>query len=699
MFGMMVLALAFVGAGAGAAEPETALSLEELTRLPLEQLLEVQVSTIASGTKKTVPKAPAIASIITSQDIAEMGATSLEEALASVPGLHVSRSGDLYSTKFQFRGLSTFHNPEALVMINGIPIVELVRGNRGLHSDIFPVKMISRIEVIRGPGSALYGADAYSGVINIVTRTASDFQGTEAGGRIGSFDSKNAWLLHSSSADGWKAAFMADFGDTEGHRRQITEDAQSQRDASVGTSASLAPGPVNLSQKVVSLMMDLERSRWRLRGSFHGRSNQGTGQGVSQALDPSGLLSGGRTLLELTYHDEKAAENWDLTSQLVFLHHSQGIDRNALFFPPGADLGSGVFPEGLIANPEYSERQLRFDNSAFYTGFAGHRIRLGAGYTYGHVYEVRLSANTSPTFAPLPGLTDLSDTPSSFLPEKSRLSFHAYSQDEWKLFEAGELTLGVRYDHFSDFGGTLNPRAAFVWQLSPALTAKALYGRAFRAPSMLELYSANNPFRIGNPDLKPEVIDVIEVAWAWKIAESLHAGLNLFHYEANDQITFVASGVTATAQNLASQIGNGFELEARFMPSARLDFHGNYSFQYSKDHVRDQPSGIVPNHQAYLRGNWSPLSSWELGAQLLWVGARKREPVDSRPPLDGYTTLDLILRRTLGPLGVMASVRNLFDSDVREPSTGPSAPGGSAAIPGDLPQAPRSAYGELSYRF
>ncbi|MGK5090300.1 TonB-dependent receptor [Bdellovibrionota bacterium FG-2] len=689
----LLAVLALTGYGAGAQDAGD--DLKNLSEMPLEELIKLQVITVATGSHKSIPEAPAIASVITAQDIEAMGATTVEEALEMVPGLHVSNSGELYSPKYLIRGISTRYNPETLVLINGIPITSIFRGDRANRLGTLPVKMVSRIEVIRGPGSALYGADALSGVINVVTKTASDSpenQKTEMGGNIGSFNTHEAWLMHSEKYGELKGIIMADYRNTNGQNREITQDAQTQLDNLTGTRASLAPGPVNLSAKELALFLDLEKTKWRLRGSYHGLSNAGTGQGVSSALDPNGRASFARSTVDLTYHEPKLNENWDFTSQLAYYHGSQEVDKNLILFPPGSNLGSGVFPEGAIGNPEFWERHILFDNSAIYKGFEDHRIRLGTGYQFLHLYRVKGSTNFFPsTFSPRPGLTDVADTSEIYIPENSRNSFYGYAQNEWKLSRDWELTAGLRYDHYSDFGSTLNPRAALVWKTTPALTTKFLYGRAFRAPGFIELYIINNPVSLGNPNLKPETNNVYELAWAYQLTPNWHASLNLFHYKARDMITFLKdpSG-TATAQNDGSQIGNGFEFETKIKATPNLHLTGNYSFLKATNEAADEPAGNYPKHQAYLRDDWTFMPNWTWGNQFNWVGPQNREPGDSREPLKSYATVDVILRRKalFDKLNLATAVRNLFDSDVREPS---------AAIPNDLPQAGRSIYVEFSY--
>jgi len=159
---------------------------ESLVEASLEELTKVRVTSIATGNPKSTREAPAITSVITARDIQAMGASTFEEALLAIPGLHVSNTGPSYFSKYLIRGgFSSVFNPEVLVMVNGIPIDTLF----GIVG-VIPIKMISKIEVIRGPGSALYGADAFSGVINVITKSASDIQGTEMGGNTGSFSTK-----------------------------------------------------------------------------------------------------------------------------------------------------------------------------------------------------------------------------------------------------------------------------------------------------------------------------------------------------------------------------------------------------------------------------------------------------------------------------------------------------------------------------
>ena len=159
-------------------------------------------------------------------------------------------------------------------------------------------------------------------------------------------------------------------------------------------------------------------------------------------------------------------------------------------FLPGPLLGH--FPNGIIGNPEVWERHLRYNlTRCIFTGFDSHTIRSGIGYTHQEIYKVKDERNFSPL---APGvLTDISDTPFAFLPEKHRNNSFVFLQDVWQLSNDWELTAGLRYDDYNDFGDTWNPRLALVWAARHDLTAKLLYGEAFRAPSFAEFRNQNNP--------------------------------------------------------------------------------------------------------------------------------------------------------------------------------------------------------------
>ncbi len=656
---------------------------------------------IATGTRQPLSRAPAVASVITARDIRDMGATDLDQVLETVPGVHVAVSGAGYNPIYVIRGISSEFNPEVLVLVNGVPITSLFLGNRSQVWGGMPVEDISRIEVIRGPGSALYGADAFAGVINIITKTADEIDGTKTGVRVGSFDTYGGWLLHGGEYRGVKVAFSLETSTTDGFRKTVEQDAQTGLDRLFSTHASLAPGPVNTGRKALDVRLDLSRGHWRLRSGYQGRFDVGTGVGAASALDPTGSGIGHRFNADLTYHTVNFRPDWDLKGQVSYF--DVATKTNLVLFPPGAfnTLSPGGFPNGVIGNPDVFERDFRLDLSAFYTGLRDHRIRIGSGGLYGDMYQTRETKNyflgLSGIPAPLGGLVDVSNT-APFIRPHHRTDTYVFIQDEWSFVRDWYLTAGVRYDNYSDFGSTTNPRLALVWQARYNLTTKLLFGRAFRAPSFAEQYNINNPVALGNPNLKPETINSFELAFDYRPTPALRTGLNLFRYKMNDIIRFVADpapATSATAQNSGSQTGYGLEAEFTWDATRSFQLRGNYAFQRSTDDRTHTTAGNAPQSQAYLRGDWKFAPQWSLDTQAIWVGVQRRVAGDNRPPVGAYLLVDTTARYRVGGTGLQfaASIHNLFDRQAKEPSPAPGL------IPNDFPLPGRNFYVEARYDF
>lgn len=462
----------------------TLAELNPLWEMSLEELGQIRVTTLATGTATPLDKAAAVATVITEEDILAMGATDIDQVLETVPGLHVGRSSQSFPPKYNIRGITSQYNSQTLVLINGTPITDLVFGNRanvwgGMH-----VKSISRIEVIRGPGSAMHGADAFAGVINIITKARKDINGTVGGFRKGNFNTKASWLEHGGNYHGFNIGFTLEYEKTDGWKEIVTRDAQSDYDDIFMTNSSLAPGPVNTMKDMIDARFDIQYQNSRLRVGYQGRSNLGTGPGLAQALDPNGRFGSDRINVDYTYNLKDLSPNWGLEGRVSYYHSTQEPEEDPWIFPPGAF--NGAFPDGFIGNPGYKIHRARFDISSTFRGFDNHLIRLGTGTNWGDVYETTETKNFNPSN--MSGeLEDVSDTDEVWLPEEDRTTYHAFIQDEWQLADNWQLTSGIRYDHYSDFGSTTNPRFALIWATTDSITTKLLYGRAFRAPAMAEL--------------------------------------------------------------------------------------------------------------------------------------------------------------------------------------------------------------------
>ncbi len=655
---------------------------------------------IATGARQRVSLAPAATTVVTAAEMRAMGATNLDQVLETVPGVHVSYSSIFNTPVYVIRGIQSQFNPEVLMLINGTPITALYQGNRGLAIGSLPIQNISRIEVIRGSGSALYGADAYAGVINIITKTASEINGTELEAGIASHRTRHVSMLHGGKWQGADVVAWLSKGQTDGAKRSIESDAASGLDRLFGSRTSRAPGPVNYNYREHHGALDISQGNWHWHIHYSRFYDVGSGAGVAQALDPEGRSENARFNTDLSYHTKDWGRNWDITLQVRYFQNKEKSYLN--LFPAGAL--NNAFPDGIIGAPEKSERHLGFSASAFYTGWNQHRWRLGAGVENYSIYDIRERKNfdflfvpgTGFLLTPLPSVIEARSDNIYIDPHRRHLSY-AFVQDEWSFAPDWILTGGVRHDRFSDFGSTTNPRFALVWKASYNLSAKLLYGRAFRAPSFAEQYIKNNPATTGNANIQPEKISTLEAGLNWQPRSGLQLGANLYRYQIRDQIRYVANAdpITGfTAQNLGAQRGHGLELEAQWRVGNNLQLSGNYSWQRSIDETSDKDAGLAPARHAFLRSNWQIRSGLALDTRINWVAGRKREPTDTRPALADYHTVDLTLqkRNENDRWRASLSLLNIFNADIREPSLSPGQ------IPFDLPQARRKFYLQLTYK-
>ena len=646
---------------------------------------------IATGYRKPLDLAPSVATVITEEEIQAIGATTLGQVIETVAGIHVSTTNAVDSV-VTVRGITS----RVLVLLNNVPVAQGLFVNAFAQLDNIQINDIERIEVIRGPGSAVYGADAFAGVINIVTKTSKDINGTEVGARAGSFDTYDGWFLHGGEYGGFDVALSVSGRTTDGFDATVEADAQTAFDALFGTRASRAPGPLNVDKDLIDARAEVSRGPWTLRAGYFGQLNLGAGVGVSRALDPDGTADFELTNTDLTYHDRYSSA-LDLTAQVSYVNVHSNFDVTG--FPPGAF--GGAFPDGVRQDLGLDEDRARAELTALWTGLKQHWLRAGLGGVFESSdttedvrnYTVRQGFPV-PTgrFAERGGIDDV-----PIFPDEDRTIFFAYLQDEWDFAPDWSLTTGVRIDEYSDFGTTVNPRVGLVWNTAYRLTTKLLYGRAFRPPSFAERHSNGLFLGLGDPDLEPVTIDMVELAFNYR-ATRWRSNLSFFGYSIEDLIELVPDPASPNGLgfiNGGSQDGYGLEWELGFDITPKLGLSGSYAYQDATVDDNNVNVRFAPKHQVYAEANWRFAPQWNLNLNVKSILDRERPAGDPRPPADDYSLLNLTLRReAIGKhLDVAFSVRNLLDEDAREPSDSP------AGIPFDIPLAGRNFYGELRFRF
>jgi outer membrane receptor for ferrienterochelin and colicins len=673
---------------------------------------------IATGTSKPLRLAPAVASVITAKDIKEIGATTLDEALALVPGLYDGISAfNRLNPNWSIRGISTDQTPQVLLLRDGVPITHFYNGARP-NLFYLPVEGIERIEVIRGPGSAIYGADAFAGVINVITKKPAEMTGASAGIRAGSFKRRDAWGQYGGNLGQWGVGLDVEYAHTDGDTsRVVGSDLQSVFDGVFGTHASRAPGPLSTGYNVLNATLRLNNGPWDISLWRWQLMDAGVGAGAAQALDPTGRQDTDLSQIDVHYRYGNDAGTW--SSNVAFSYRALNDYPQFVLFPAGTTLPVGTdgniatsptaglvtFPEGVFGQPAVLDRFTNLEWTSVYTGWSDHQVRVGMGIKQEQERGEELK-NFGPgvingTEGTVSGtLTDVSGTPYVFLPNMKRTVKYLSLQDEWGFAPDWALTTGLRYDDYSDFGGTLNPRLALVWSTRYDLTSKFLYGRAFRAPSFGELHAQNNPVVLGNPTLQPETIDSYEMAFDYRPTAALTTRLNLYRYVIANLIDYVpdAGGQTSTAQNAEDRNGHGLELEAEWQASHAVNLAASYSWQHSEDALTGQAVPNTPGQMASVRATWQVARLWSVAMQNYWVADMKRAAGDPRAPIKDYLLSNLTLRHRFDDkhYEIAATVYNLFNRDARAPTLyNPSL--GNAAIPDDYPLPGRSLWLEMRY--
>ena len=676
------------------------------------ELAETSVS-IATGTPRPNYQAAGSTSVVTAEQIRTMGATELHEVLETVPGIHASlqpMSNDLHYT---IRGLANNNNSQILFLLNGTRISTAFRGSTESSIDM-PLAAIERVEVIRGPASAVYGADAFAGVINIITKKAKDINGTQLGVRAGNWDTQSGWGQQGTQWAGWDIATSLQYQHSAGDDgRIIRQDSQTILDQALGSHASLAPGAMETRYNALNTHVNLKRKHWDLGFWAFNGFDIGTRSGSGAALDPKGSADSAQYLGDMRFSTEDWLDDWEFLAHLSYLHSD--VNATVNIFPNNALLPTNakgdidqfnptqltLFPKGAIVDIRHVQKVPSIELTSVYKGLDKHLFRFSAGFRYeelsfrdqrNYTYGTPLPPVAGPT------LVDNSGTDFAYLTNTNRKVGSLVLQDEWQIADNWHLTAGVRYDHYSDFGGTVNPRFALVWDINEQLTSKFLYGRAFRAPSFVELGTQNSPLSQGNKNLKPETINTVEWAFDYRPSSALRTALNLYYYHIDDGINITPSQTQQGIfqyNNFGNQDGYGSEWEWNYKLSEEWSILGNYSWQNARNDKTNRRISGVPEHQIYFAGIWQFMPQWQFQSQLNWLGGRVRDPGDTRP-LDDYETVDFTLRgkKLWGHVNLAASLRNAFDSNNLEPAGFPSA-----VLPTNLPLPGRSFYFEASVDF
>jgi iron complex outermembrane receptor protein len=666
--------------------------ISDIDEVTLDELLGGAVS-IASGQLQRPEEAPSIVSVITDDEIRRRGARTLDDVLQTIPGFEVLID-NLGRSRIVARGVAESGN--VLILFNGQRLNEGASGSAALINLEIPLHNIKRIEVIRGPGSALYGTSAFTAVINLVGYSAQDFHGMRVTGGSGSFGTQEySFILGRSIGDAGLASSLQ-FVHADGPTFSVPADRQTLRDLASGTHLSLAPGLASKSRRSLDASVNLSIGTLRIDARFRAEE-QGGYVGVFDILGPNNQLRNRQWLVSATDR-LRPGEGWTFTPHASFTENRLGTRFDAL--PPGyvqpTLFGPLAFPDGLTVDTESPSRRFAADGTFEHRTRGRSQEMFGVSYEREWTFDVRTATNFDLlNFIPLPTLQRSAMT---HLPLVSRQIASVFAQE---IFNAGPLgiTAGARFDHYSDFGNTMNPRAALVWRLPAGLYIKALYGEAFRAPSFFELYFDTGGFFSGDRGLLPHKLRTKELALLYARGRLRSSG-NYFH-SSTPNLILPASIVSTEALAATTRYVNtpgfdaqGVELELEQGIGIDEALTLNYTFQSPRDRATHRRAPDVPSHLA--NGAYTKQFGRYVSVTPVfqWRGARPRDRLDPRRPYPAYGILNVNVRlkNVFNTLEVAVTANNLFDKQY-------AAPSAVTGIPGDYPLPGGTAFLKAKYKF
>lgn len=454
------------------------------------------------------------------------------------------------------------------------------------------------------------------------------------------------------------------------------------------TAFSQAPGSTNLDLEQISGFLKVIYGDLSFRGHYLGlKRGFFIGMGYALTNEIQNYYDTDNYWGELTY-SRKLMTSLSATLKLSYDHYQQQPYVKSL--PEGYN---NSFPIGRIGRPFAQNQSINAELQLDWDPFTGNHVIAGVVSESIRQYDVHRIANFNPmTGAYLGSLQEVAN----WNKNAERQTTSLYFQDEWRLLDQVALTAGVRYDNYSDFGDTINPRAGLVWSIQDNVDLKLLYGQAFRAPSFIEMYNINTVSNAGNPNLKPERIETWEAGLDVHFSHALNLDINYFYSAIDDLITRDATVTPTSFINAGRAVTQGVEagLHGAF---EQLQWKTSYAWQDPRDKITGRRLADVPSQRANVSINYPLTRYLNLYADLRWIGPRPRDTGDTRAEMPDYTTVDMALTANnfFKGLEIQLAVHNLFDKRYSDPDTS----GAAQKIPGDFPREGISVQANLLYKF
>ncbi len=620
----------------------------------LDSLLGMRVSS-ASSYEQFQSDAPAFVSIVTREEILSLGYETLEDVLRSQVGFYSGTDRSYSDVGVRGLGRSGQYNNRILLLVDGHSVNDDFTGGTRVGSTLnIDMDLVQRIEIVRGPGSSLYGARAMLAVINLITRKGRDIDGFTVVGEMGSFgETRGAFRYGRVLGADSDLTVAASYSESDGENLYFPEYDLEQWNSGVAESRDW--------EQRTSALATLRTGSLLVQGGASFRD-----KGVPTA--PYG-----------TVFNHPETETLDRS---IFAHvgYNRPVgERVELSFELGSDwmINEGHWPVvlGVTGVPQIVTHKIDMKS-----------ISGGASLDWEPSSSQRIVAGVEGMDAVDVALTG---TAWNVRGELDYSMISAFVHQELQITEDVSLTMGIRRDEYSSIGGATTPRAALVVNpaSAPNSTFKLMAGEAFRAPNLLEL--AATSFVAGmlsNPDLTPERVRTLEATWEHRFGRAVTT-VSAFQNQVTDLVDLVQIALPDSLRqfgnfafqhtNIGSMTARGIEVEARAALTNGVRLHGGYSFTHAVDGQRGGDVINAPRHLGKATLFWAV-------PELATVGLSARAETSRRTlystETKGGALVDLTLSRDLSSdSAVRLRIDNIFDDCI-------TVPGGFQHLQSAIPQ-------------